>query len=178
MDDPDRPLPPDADPGAVATYRYRLTRADALAFERGRPPGLAGSAIYVIALAAAGVELGMIAGDWDEDWRFWLLGAALAGLHAAIAYGIVTFLAWLRAARRVPSPIEMELEDRGDRLAVRGGGRELEIPFAAVAATALSPGHLIVSAPPETLIVPRTAFARPAGLSDLVERIEAAGRDD
>jgi hypothetical protein len=72
----------------------------------------------------------------------------------------------------------MQLEDRGERLAIRGGGRQLEIPFAAVAATAVSDSHLIVSAPPETLIVPRTAFARPADLFGLVERIEEAGGDD
>jgi hypothetical protein len=72
----------------------------------------------------------------------------------------------------------MVLEDRGDRLAIRGGGRYFKVPFTAVAATAVSASHLVIAVPPETVIVPRSAFARQADLFGLVERIEAALDED
>jgi hypothetical protein len=174
---PDR-RPPSNAPGSIATYRYRLTRADALAFERRRPLGRRGSVVLVAWMLLAGVELGVIAGDWSTGWRFWLLAATLAAVHALVAFGVLVVLVRMRAARRVPAPIDMELEDRGDRLVVRGGGRELDVAFAQLAAVAVNPTHLVVAFPPATIIVPRTAFTPAADLAGLVARIEAAGRED
>ena len=162
----------------LATYLYTLTRSDALAFEAGRPLGPLGRAIFIGWLLLAGFETGLIAGGWGVDWRVWALGAGLVAIHYGLAKAAIAMLARRRAARRVPQPIPMQLEEWDDHLVVRSGGREIVLALEGIAATALTPGHLIISAPPETVIVPRSAFGDPADAGALMGRIEAAGRDD
>lgn len=162
----------------IATHRYTLTRRDALAFETGRPLGRVGEVLFVVWLALSPFETGLIAGDWSESWAIWALGAVLLAAHFALAKAVVAILAHRRAARRVPADMAMELEEWGDHLVIRGGGREVVLALEGIAATALTPVHLIISAPPETVIVPRSAFINPTDGPALQARIEAAGRDD
>jgi len=162
----------------IATHRYTLTRRDAVAFESGRPLGRVGQVLFVVWLALSLFETGLIAGDWSEPWAIWALGAALFAVHFALAKAAVAILAHRRAARRLPTDLAMELEEWGDHLVIRGGGRETVLALEGIAAAGLTPGHLIISAPPETVIVPRSAFVDPTDGAALRERIEAAGRDD
>lgn len=162
----------------IAIYRYMLTRSDALAFEAARPLGPMARAIFVGWLLLALFETGLIAGGWGEDCRLWAVGAGLVAIHYGLAKAAVALLVRRRAARRVPQPTPMELEAWGDHIVVRGGGREMYLALEGIAATALTSTHLVLSAPPETVIVPRSAISDPADAMALMDRIEAAGRDD
>jgi hypothetical protein len=162
----------------ITTYRYMLTHGDALAFEAGRPLSPMGSVVFAGWLLLAIFETGLIAGGWGEDWGMWAVGAGLVAIHYGIAKAAVALLVRRRAARRIPEPTPMQLEEWGDHIVVRGGGREIVLALNGIAATALTATHLVISAPPEAVIVPNSAFGDPADARALRDRIEAGARDD
>lgn len=165
----------------IETLYYTLTRADALAWE-AQPREMRGwrKALFLVWLGLAGVWLALLppalVGD-RGDWRFWALGAALAGLHWLIAAGVMTLATHLRAGRRVPHPLPVQLDIWGDHLTVRIGNRLAVFADELTAAATLTATHLFIIAPPEVLIVPLTVFDSRAAAAALVARIEAAGRD-
>lgn len=136
-----------------------------------------GYALLVGWLALAAFETGFFAGDRGEEWQIWAIGALLVAVHYAVARIVMDLLARCRAAQRVPADTDVELEEWGDHLLVRCDGRDKVIAFETIAATALTATHIIISAPPETLIVPRSAFGDLAESVALQARIDDAGHD-
>lgn len=166
----------------VARYRYQLTRADALACE-GLSRELRGwrKLLFLLWLGCAGLELALLPPDWigdDYGWRFWLALLALIGMNWLIARGVMLVARHLRALRRIPAPVDVELDDWGDHLTMRAGNRNTVLAYEMIAATTLTDTHLFIHAPPEVVIVPLSAFADPTDAAALAAVIEAAGRDD
>ena len=165
----------------VATYRYTLTRKDALAWE-GLSRELRGwrRLLFLVWLGLAGFELALVPPDWigdDYGWRFWLALLALVGLNWLIARLVVMLGRHLRAMRRIPASVEVELEEWGDHLTVRIGERNIVLAYEAVATTTLTATHLFIHAPPEVVIVPISAFADPSEADALAAVIEDAGHE-
>jgi hypothetical protein len=165
----------------VTTYRYTLTTADALAWE-ALPGELRGwrKAAFLLWLASAGAVLAWLPPSWigdQGDWRFWAVGALLLGVNWLIATGAMTLATHHRARRRIPRPVEVEVEDRGDHLTVRRGTDLAVFTNALVAAALLTDRHLFIHAPPEVLILPLSAFPDREAAAALAHRIDAAGRD-
>ncbi len=165
----------------VARYRYQLTRVDAIAWESlSREPRGWRRLLLLLWLGCAGLELAILPPDWigdDYGWRFWLALLALIGVNWLISRGIMLAACHIRALRRIPAPVEVELDDWGDHLTMQAGDRNVVLAYEAVAATTLTGTHLFIHAPPEVVIVPLSAFDDPADSAALAAVIDEAGRD-
>jgi len=147
----------------LLTLTYSLTSADALAYE-AQPRELVGwrKWLLLLWLAAAGGSVAFLPAEWigpEWGWRFWLIALALVGVAYAIATIVMTLATRRRARRRVPLPTVATLEQWGDHLAMRLGERQLFVAYETIAAVTIGKAHVFITAPPDALIVPLTAFA-------------------
>ena len=147
----------------ILTLTYTLTTADALAYET-LPREMVGwrKWLLLVGLAVAGGLVAFLPTEWvgpEWGWRFWLAALLLVGIAYALATAVMTFAARRRARRRVPSPSVVTLEQWGDHLAVTIGGRQQFIAYETIADVAIGKSHVFITAPPEALIVPLSAFA-------------------
>ncbi len=110
----------------TAVLHYRLTRADALAWER-LPRELKGlrTLAFYLWLGCSGAALAALpqslAGTWPS-LRFALMALAMLALFGAARLGFGRALSHWRAGRRVPEPQQWTLEDWPDRMVARGAG--------------------------------------------------------
>lgn len=144
---------------------WTLTTADALAYE-ALPRELGGWRrwAFLLWLAAAGLVLSILPVEWvgpEYGWRFWLLLLLLIGSFWGIATLAMTLAARRRASRRVAAPRSMELKRWGDHLEVAEPGRTFFVAYETIAGVSVTQEHVFITAPPEVVIVPRHAFARP-----------------
>lgn len=159
--------PEDTTPAASRALDFTLGRADALAWEV-LPSEMTGwrKALFLVFLAAGGLWLVLLPEDWEidaHDWRILVATTAGICLQWAIATLAMTLAAHRRAARRLPGPVAVRVEDHGDRLIVheRAEGRperRAAVAVAAIRNIVLGERHLFVEAPPEVLILPLAAF--------------------
>ncbi|WP_323042807.1 hypothetical protein [Gemmobacter sp.] len=154
--------------GPQQVLHYRLTPADALAWER-RPMELTGW--RKLGFFAPWVVLGM---GWGvaEPLPGLLARSAVAG-GAAIAVWLAVRLIVARARRRralarVPAPLDMMCEVWGDHLEARpvtGAQPPTTIAPEAIRQVLATPDRLFLDAAPALLILPRTAFATPEDMA-------------
>lgn len=145
------------------TLTYTLTTTDALAFET-LPRELVGwrKWLLLVWLAVAGGLVAFLPAEWvgpEWGWRFWLAALVLVGIAYGLATAVMTLATHRRARRRVPAPSVVTLEQWGDHLAVTIGGRQQFIAYETIADVAIGKSHVFITAPPEALIVPLSAFA-------------------
>jgi len=163
---------------AIRTLRYTLTRADAIAYESSRPLLSWRKWAFLLWLSSAGMVLAALPEDWIVGWRFWVLGALLVGVNYLVAMMVMTLDSYRRAARRVPQPVAVEMEEWDNHLVVRSDGSIRRLAYENIAAAVLTTGHLFIHAPPDVVIVPNGAFAQPGDPNDLAEKIMAFGREE
>ena len=147
----------------LLTLTYTLTTADALAYET-LPRELLGwrKWLLLLWLAAAGGVTAFLPAEWigpEWGWRFWLVALALVGLAYGFATMVMTLATHRRARRRIAAPTVATLEQWGDHLAQSIGDRQRFVAYETIAAVAIGKAHVFVTAPPEVLIVPLSAFA-------------------
>jgi hypothetical protein len=147
----------------ILTLTYTLTTADALAYE-ALPREMVGwrKWLLLVWLAVAGGLVAFLPAEWvgpEWGWRFWLAALVLVGIAYALATGAMTLATRRRARKRIPAPTVATLEQWGDHLAVTVGGRQLFVAYETIADVAIGKSHVFITAPPEALIVPLSAFA-------------------
>ncbi len=157
----------DAAAAPARVWEFTLDHADALAWE-ALPSAIRGwrKFVFLLFLAAGGLWPLLLPESWDIDrhqWRILLATTVGVGLQWALATVAMTLATRRRAARRLPSPVAVRIEDHGDHLAVRERGegrpeRHASIPIERIVSVVLGARHLFVQAPPEVLILPLAAF--------------------
>lgn len=146
----------------LLTLTYTLTTADALAYE-AMPRELIGwrKWLLLIWLAVAGGAVAFLPVEWigpEWGWRFWLAALLLVGIAYGLAAAVMTLATHRRARRHIPAPMVVTLEQWGDHLAVTTAERQLFVAYETIADVAIGKSHVFITAPPEALIVPLTAF--------------------
>ena len=146
----------------LLTLTYTLTTADALAYE-ALPRELIGwrKWLLLVWLAVAGGLVAFLPVEWigpEWGWRFWLAALVLVGLAYGFATLVMTLATHRRARRRVPAPMVVTLQQWGDHLAVTTAERQLFVAYETIADVAIGKAHVFITAPPEALIVPLSAF--------------------
>lgn len=167
------------EPRRVLTYT--LTTADALVYET-QPRELIGWRKWALLLwlAAAGGAVAFLPTEWvgpEWGWRFWLAAFVLVGLAYAIATAVMTLARHRRARRRVPAPMVVTLQQWGDHLAVTTAERQLFIAYETIADVAIGTAHVFITAPPEALIVPLSAFADRDEMVAFGEHVDRLSRE-
>lgn len=157
-----------AAPPLLGPWRARITRADAFAWEN-LPRELRGwrNLVFFLFLGSAGIWVALLEEVLPLDGSFGLTLAAIlaaAGLHWLIATAFMTRRTHARAARRIPTTAEIEVEDHGDRLLARtrpeaGPERIDGIPFDRVGQVLATETHLFLAHGAEVVILPLAAFA-------------------
>ncbi len=147
----------------LLTLTYTLTTADALAYE-ALPRELIGwrKWLLLVWLAVAGGLVAFLPAEWvgpEWGWRFWLAALVLVGLAYGVATLVMTLATRRRARRRVAAPMIATLQQWGDHLAVTTAEQQLFIAYETIADVAIGKAHVFITAPPEALIVPLSAFA-------------------
>lgn len=171
-----------ADRPLLGRWRAHVTRADAFAWEN-LPQELLGwrRFVFFLFLGSAGIWVALLEEVLPLDGNFGLtLGAILAAgaVHWLIATAFMTRRAHARAARRIPTFAEIDVEDRGDRLLVRttpegGAARTDDIPFERIGRVLATEAHLFLAHGTEVVILPLAAFA---GLDELRTTADAWDR--
>lgn len=172
--------------GAQATpmsvLHYRLTRADALAWETlpREMKGLRTLAFYFW-LGCSGAALAALpqslAGNWPS-LRFALMALAMLALFGAAWIALGRILSHWRAGRRVPEPQQWTLEDWPDRLVARGAGGTMSVTAADISGLLRTPSHVFVGlGGGDVLIVPADAFPDTGSCQRFVERWDIASRN-
>lgn len=146
----------------LAHLTYTLTTSDALAYE-SLPREIVGWRrwSFLIWLAAAGMALALLPGEWvgpEGGPRFWVALVLLLGAFWALAVLVMTLNTHRRARRRVPAPTAVAVKQWGDGLEVAEAGRTFTVPYDTIADVAATTGHVFVSAPPLAIIIPVAAF--------------------
>lgn len=165
----------------LLTLTYTLTTADALVYE-ALPREMVGWRKWVLLvwLAAAGGMVAFLPGEWigpEWGWRFWLIALVLVGVAYGVATAAMTLAMRRRARRRIPAPMVVTLEQWGDHLAVSISGRQLFVAYESIADVAIAKAHIFITAPPEALIVPLTAFADRDEMVEFGEHIDRLSHD-
>lgn len=148
MEDIHRPL---------AVYRYRMTVADALAYERlpGEWTGWQKAAMLLPVMA-----IGALAGFLEDELGVWWW-AAVAGLlliWAAIGLAVHNCRIHRRARRRAAREGEVEVEEWGGHLAIRSAAGEVYVADETIGKVLVGDGHVFVLYGGGPLIVPLRAF--------------------
>lgn len=159
---------------------YTLTADDALAFAR-LPRELRGwgKALFYGWIACAGMTLVVLPHEWtgDEgDIRFYLVGAVLIALFWFSANLIRDQYRRIRAHQDIPEPAPARLEVWGDHLQAELPGRTLSIAYETINAVVRGKAHVFITALPDTLIVPLSAFASAEDMAAFADDIEARSR--
>lgn len=154
---PPAPLQP------LARLHYRLTPADALAWE-AIPREWSRRKLWLV-LAGFGA-LGAVYGLLEDSLALHslaarlpvILGLAALGWLALVAIG--TLATRRRARRRLPVPVEAVLEIWPDHLAEWRDGRPAPLIVApeTIRQVVATPGHVFLDVPPGLLILPAAAF--------------------
>ena len=158
------------------TFRYTLTAADALAYERlPRKLRTPQTIMFVVWLGLGGFLLAALPPDLaGATWspRYWATGAALVAVQYAIFVAVRGWVRHRRARFRVPAPREVTVSQWPNRLTVTELGRSRDIEFAAIGALLPTQAHLFIAAGDDLVIMPAIAFGTDRGMNELVEAID------
>jgi hypothetical protein len=165
-----------ADPDAI--YRYTLSAADALVWER-LPRPLTGlhklGFAAVLAVGCGGFAL--LPHRWVEGWKFfaWLTMVALfAYIGTRLMFDVI---ALYRARQRYPAPADITLEDWEDHLQFRAAGTTNRIRLGDIDSLARTGDYVFLEASRQLVILPKQAFP-PGRLEALAQRIRIAMREE
>ncbi|MBZ9678063.1 hypothetical protein [Mesorhizobium sp. ES1-1] len=138
--------------------RYRLARADALAYER-LPGELSAQAKFalIVWLALPGAVSGFLAGEVSA-WAWWLSLVAMVVFAPGVAMIVSKLIVSRRAARHPIPEDEVTLEQWGDHLAEFADGRARFVAMETIGRVIDTPNHVFVCAERYPIIVPRAAF--------------------
>lgn len=158
----------DAAAAPARVLEFTLDRADALAWE-ALPSAIRGwrKLAFLLFFAAGGLWPLLLPESWEIDqhqWRILLATTVGVLLQWVLATVAMTLATRRRAARRLPHPVAVRIEDHGDHLALRERGegrpdRHASVAIEGIVNVVLGARHLFVEAPPEVLILPLAAFA-------------------
>lgn len=142
----------------LKTRYYRLTRADALAYEQ-LPGEISGRAKFalIIWLAVPGAVAGLLA-DEVSATVWWTSLAAMIVVALAVAIVVSKAIDRWRAARHPVPDGEVTLEEWGDHLAEFADGRGRFVPMEMIGKVIVTPEHVFVCEERFPVIVPRAAF--------------------
>jgi hypothetical protein len=164
----------------LRTLAYTLTADDALAFAR-LPRELKGwgKALFYGWIACAGMTLVFLPHEWTGDEggiRFYLVGAVLIGFFW-FSFGLMhDQYRRYRAHKVIPAPVPARLDLWGDHLQAELPGRTLSMPYETINAVVRGKAHVFITALPDTLIVPLSAFASAEDMAAFATDIEARSR--
>jgi hypothetical protein len=158
--------------GPVAIYRYRLSRADALAyFELSRELTGWEKFQYVIAIFAAGMLIGVLPTDWTP-LAWWSAAAGIVFLTIVLALGWMNFRIRRQAAALSLPVGDVTLEEWGDHLSERAASGDRFIAYEMIGQVIETPGRVFVRVDDTPLIVPAAAFADLADMTAFARRID------
>lgn len=165
-----RPTPPPGATPATAPLRSwnaRLTFADALAWEM-LPRELRGWRwpAFIVFIASAGAWVTLLTdhlGVTEGGWRHLLLMMAAGALHWLIVTIVMNWRMRARARRRIPTPLDVEVEDHVDHLKIRttpvdGTTATRVVSFDLVRECFCDAGRLFLHDVADVLIMPLSAF--------------------
>ena len=148
-------------------WAYRLTSADALAWEM-LPRELTGWRwpAFVVFLASAGAWSAALAeyfGVNDDGWGLLVMMLAAGALHWLIATIFMNWRMRVRARRRIPAPLDVEVEDHVDHVLIRttpiGGATTTRVvSFDLVRECFVDAGRLFLHDVSDVLIMPLAVF--------------------
>lgn len=165
----------------LATFRYTLEFADALAYERLRTrPRWTSRFAFAAWLALGVVVLAILPQSVtgpSSSLQFWGIGTLLI----LIQYGLYRIgrdlMRLRRASARVPDPIATELEQWPAHLVLTRNGAAQTILFSSIEALLPTPGHLFMAIPGDLVIVPARAFPGEEGIAGLADAIDTKVRE-
>ena len=164
------------DPLPLESLSFTLTRADALAYET-LPRDIRGWRLILLLvwMGLAGAVVSQLPEDWvgeEYRWRFWAWMAAFGSVQYGVAALVMTILAHLRAARRVPRPLPIEALDHVDHLEWRDADGSIHVAPKTIAQVVATPGHLFVEVDAKVLIYPARAFAGAGEMAAFAHALE------
>lgn len=160
----------------LATFRFRLTTVDALAYERlpGEWSGRRKLAFF-LPLFAIGALAGLIE-DWAAvDW--WLAVAALLGAWAAIGLLVRDWLRRRRARSMAAREGVSEVEQWGDHLVVRSASGTRHIAWEMLGKVIVTEAHVFLLYAGGPTIVPLRAFGDAGAMRAFAEDVDRRSRD-
>lgn len=160
----------------LALYRFRLTTADALAYERlpGEWTGLQ-KAAFILPLMAIGALAGLLE-DWSGIW-WWAAVGGLLLLWAVIGLFVFNWRIHRRARTRAASEGQTEVEEWGDHLAVRSQAGERHLADETIGNVIVGEHHVFVLYHGGALILPQRAFESPQAMRIFGEAIDKRSMD-
>lgn len=160
---------------SCAKFSFLLSRADALAWEHlpNRMNGFQRFLLTAWLISAAFWVLVLPLGV-QAPWGMILLELLpFFLLHYGLAAVVLSVWARIQAKRRIPVPVEAQLEDLGESLVWTLGMRpSVMIAPEAIRQVRLGPGHVFIEAPPELIIIPRPVFGTAQAAEDFAMRWE------
>jgi len=141
----------------LAVYRYRLTPADIVAYERlpGERTGWRKAALFLPPMA-----IGMLAGLLEDELGVWWW-AAVAGLFlvwAIVGLAVFNWRVLRRARARAAREGRTQVEDWGDRLVIRSEAGTTRLADETIGRVVVTDGHVHILWRGGSLILPRRAF--------------------
>jgi uncharacterized membrane protein len=127
----------------LATYRYRLTLVDALAYER--LPGewsVKAKLAFLFPLIAIGAFSGLIE-DWTRLW-WWLAVAGLILLWAIVGLLVYNWRIDSRARKMAIREGQTEVEEWNDHLAIRSQAGVQYLPYELIAKVIITDAHVFI----------------------------------
>lgn len=166
-----REIDPTIVPGTAAAppraWAYQLTTADALAWEM-LPRELRGWRwpAFIVFIASAGAWVTVLTdhlGVSEGGWSHLLLMMAAGALHWLIVTIVMNWRMRVRARRRIPAPLDVEVEDHVDHLLIRatpmdGATATRVVSFDLVRECFADAGRLFLHDVSDVLIMPLAVF--------------------
>jgi hypothetical protein len=155
----------------LAVYRYRLTIVDALAYERlpGEWTGWQKAAL-ILPLMATGALAGFLEDEFGVWW--WASVAGLLLVWAVAGLALYNWRIHRRAKARAAREGQVEVEDRGDCLAIRSGAGETFLADETIGRVIVGDAHVFVLWRGGALILPQRAFDSPQAMRAFGEEID------
>ena len=160
----------------LAVYRFRLTTADALAYERlpGEWTGWQKAAL-IVPLMAIGAVAGFLE-DWSGIW-WWVAVGGLLLLWGVIGLFAFNWRIHRRAKARAAREGLTEVKEWGDHLAIRSQAGTMDLTYAAIGKVIVGDGHTFILYRGGALILPQRAFDSPQAMRIFGEAIDKRSMD-
>jgi hypothetical protein len=147
----------------VAVMRYRLTRADALAwFALSREMTWPGRLAFILWFALAGAVLAVLPPavvGATGSLRSWAVLAVVVLVQYALMVGVMTLRRHWRARRMLAQHVDVVLEVWGDHLGATRAGVVLNVAPELIRQVVVTDAHVFLDILNDVLIVPLHAFA-------------------